>query len=144
MAKNSKAGNRERAIRRRAAFADRGIKQILLMAPEQAHPLLKQAAGLMTQSDDPMEPREVLRQAGGANDPGPDSASAKLLADLDEAKSRIASVELDAEKRRAEIEAAGLQIKTLEAERDAAKESEAKRIAEAKRIVQDARNLAHI
>ncbi|OYV99771.1 MAG: hypothetical protein B7Z58_17815 [Acidiphilium sp. 37-64-53] len=43
---------------------------------------------------------------------------------------------------RSKIEVAELQIKTLEAERDAAKASEAKRIEEAKQIVQDARERA--
>ena len=142
MAKNSRAGNRERATRRRAALADRGIKQILLMAPEQAHPLLKHAAGLMIRSDNPMEPREALRQVGGANELEPDDPSAKLLAELDEARSRIAAIELDAQKRGAEIEAAERQIKTLEAELDAAKESEAKKISEAKQVIQEARNRA--
>ena len=54
-----------RAARRRAALAERGIKQVLLMAPEQAHPLLKQAATLMTRDDAPLEPQAALRRAGG-------------------------------------------------------------------------------
>jgi hypothetical protein len=75
MAKNSRDGNRVRAARRRAALAERGIKQVLLMAPEQAHPLLKHAATLMTRDDDPLEPRAALRRAGGANEPEPVGAS---------------------------------------------------------------------
>lgn len=70
--------------------------------------------------------REVLKAvASGSNSLPPDP---EMVAELENMRSKI--------------EAAELQIKTLEAERDAAKESEAKRIAEAKQIVQDARNLA--
>ena len=117
MAKNSRDGNRERAARRRAALAERGIKQILLMAPEQAHPLLKQAATLMTRDDDPLEPRAALRRAGGANEPEPGEASPGLAAELEAAKARIAEIERQAEARLAiVIEAAERRRLALEKE----------------------------
>ncbi|MCW8309393.1 hypothetical protein AruPA_20450 [Acidiphilium sp. PA] len=119
MAKNSRDGNRERAARHRAVLAERGIKQILLLAPEQAHPLLKQAVGLMTRDDDPLEPRAALRRAGGANDPETDEAST-AVDELDAARKRIEAVELDAEKLRGEIEATERHMQALRAERDAA------------------------
>ncbi len=122
MAKNSRDGNRERAARRRAALAERGIKQILLMAPEQAHPLLKQAAGLMTRDDDPLEPRAALRQAGGANQPEPGEVSPDLTAELDAAKAQI---ERQVEARRIEVEAAEARERALQADRDAARAAEA-------------------
>lgn len=142
MAKNSREGNQSRNKRYREALAERGIRPVQVFAPESAHPLIRQAAGLMIRDDDPLEPRAALRQVGGANELEPDDPSAKLLAELDEARSRIAAIELDAQKRGAEIEAAERQIKTLEAERDAAKESEAKMISEAKQVIQEARNRA--
>ena len=117
MAKNSRDGNRERAARRRAALAERGIKQVLLMAPEQAHPLLKQAATLMTRDDDPLEPRAALRRAGGANEPEPGEASPGLAAELEAAKARIAEIERQAEARLAiVIEAAERRRLALEKE----------------------------
>ena len=117
MAKNSRDGNRERAARRRAALAERGIKQILLMAPERAHPLLKQAATLMTRDDDPLEPRAALRRAGGANEPEPGEASPGLAAELEAAKARIAEIERQAEARLAiVIEAAERRRLALEKE----------------------------
>jgi len=120
MVKNSREGNRERAARRREFLAERGIKQIMLLAPEQAHPLLKQAVGFMTQPTDPMEPRAALRRAGGANDS--DDASVEL----EIARDRIAEVERDASMRRAEIEAlAEARERALQAELDAARAVEA-------------------
>ena len=117
MAKNTRDGNRERAARRRAALAERGIKQVLLMAPEQAHPLLKQAATLMTRDDDPLEPRAALRRAGGANEPEPGEASPGLAAELEAAKARIAEIERQAEARLAiVIEAAERRRLALEKE----------------------------
>lgn len=70
MAKNSTEGNKARAARYRAALAARGIHPVQLLAPEASHALLKQAVGLMTREQDPLEPRQALRQASGANDPG--------------------------------------------------------------------------
>ena len=117
MAKNTRDGNRERAARRRAALAERGIKQVLLMAPERAHPLLKQAASLMTRDDDPLEPRAALRRAGGANEPEPGEASPGLAAELEAAKARIAEIERQAEARLAiVIEAAERRRLALEKE----------------------------
>ena len=117
MAKNTRDGNRERAARRRAALAERGIKQVLLMAPEQAHPLLKQAATLMTRDDAPLEPRAALRRAGGANEPEPGEASPGLAAELEAAKARIAEIERQAEARLAiVIEAAERRRLALEKE----------------------------
>ena len=69
MVKNSAEGNKARAARYRAALAARGIRPVQLLAPEGAHALLRQATGLMTREQDPVEPRQALRQASGANDP---------------------------------------------------------------------------
>lgn len=69
MAKNSAEGNKTRTARYRAGLAERGIRPVQLYAPEAAHALLRQAAGLMTREQDPLEPRRALRQASGANDP---------------------------------------------------------------------------
>lgn len=68
MAKNSAEGNRTRTARYRAALAARGIRPVQVMAPEGAHALLRQAAGLMTREQDPVELRQALRQVGGVND----------------------------------------------------------------------------
>ncbi|ABQ29213.1 hypothetical protein Acry_3620 (plasmid) [Acidiphilium cryptum JF-5] len=124
MAKNSRDGNRERAARRRAALAERGIKQVLLMAPEQAHPLLKHAASLMTRDDDPLEPRAALRRAGGANEPEPGDASPGLAAELEAAKARIAEIERQAEAQRVMADdAAERQRRLLEVEQEKARAS---------------------
>ena len=140
MAKNSRDGNRERAARRRAALAERGIKQVLLMAPEQAHPLLKQAASLMTRDDDPLEPRAALRRAGGANEPEPGAASPGLTAELEAAKARIAEIERQAEARLAiVIEAAERRRLALEQEKAQASAEEAQKAVKA---VQDAEGRA--
>ena len=140
MAKNSKDGNRERAARRRAALAERGIKQVLLMAPERAHPLLKQAASLMTRDDDPLEPRAALRRAGGANEPEPGAASPGLTAELEAAKARIAEIERQAEARLAiVIEAAERRRLALEQEKAQASAEEAEKAVKA---VQDAEGRA--
>lgn len=120
MAKNSREGNQTRNKRYREALAERGIRPVQVLAPESAHPLIRQAANLMTRDGDPMEPRAAMRAAGGANEPELDGASAELLAELEAARSRIAVVELDAEKRRAEIEAIERHMKALQTERDAA------------------------
>lgn len=118
MVKNSQEGNRIRTMRRREALAERGIRPVQVLAPESAHPLIRQAAVLMTRADDPMEPRAALRRIGGSNEPA--DGSPELLAELETARSRIAEVELDAEMRRAEIEAIELHMQALQAERDAA------------------------
>lgn len=120
MAKNSREGNQSRNKRYREALAERGIRPVQVLAPESAHPLIRRAATLMTRDEDPMDPRAAMRAAGGANEPEPDSASAELLADLATARSRIAAVELDAEKQRTEIAAIELHMQALQAERDAA------------------------
>jgi hypothetical protein len=125
MAKNTREGNRERAARRREALTERGIKQVLLLAPEQAHPLLKQAASLMTRADDPMEPRTALRRAGGANEPERGEASLEPMAELEAARNQIIEIERQAEKHRIEIEAqAAVRERALQAERDAARAAE--------------------
>ena len=142
MAKNSRDGNRERAARRRAALAERGIKQVLLMAPEQAHPLLKQAASLMTRDDDPLEPRAALRRAGGANEPEPGEASSGLAAELEATKARIAEIERQAEVRLAiVIEAAERRRQALEVEQEKARAS-AEEAQKAARSAQDAEGRA--
>ena len=124
MAKNSKDGNRERAARRRAALAERGIRPIQVLAPEAAHPLIRQAAILMTRDDDPLEPRSALRRAGGANEPEPGEASPALAAELEAAKARIAEIERQAEARLAiVIAAAERRRQVLEAEQEKAQAS---------------------
>ena len=70
MAKNSAEGNKERTARYRAGLATRGIRPVQLYVPEGAHALLRQAAGLMSREQNPLEPRQAMRQASGANDPG--------------------------------------------------------------------------
>jgi regulator of protease activity HflC (stomatin/prohibitin superfamily) len=70
MVKNSIEGNRARTARYRAGLAARGIRPVQLFAPSSAHALLRRATGLMTREQDPLEPRQALRQASGANDPG--------------------------------------------------------------------------
>jgi hypothetical protein len=125
MVKNSREGNRERAARRREALSERGIKQVLLLAPEVAHPLLKQAVGLMTRDDDPMDPRTAMRLIGGANEPDPAQASPELVAELEAARARTEAVEREVERWQAEIEEAGQREQALRAERDAASAAEA-------------------
>ena len=140
MVKNSKDGNRERAARRRAALAERGIRPIQVLAPEQAHPLLKQAATLMTRDDAPLEPRAALRRAGGANEPEPGEASPGLAAELEAAKARIAEIERQAEARLAiVIEAAERRRLALEQEKAQASAKEAQKAVKA---VQDAEGRA--
>ena len=143
MAKNSREGNQSRNKRYREALAERGIRPIQVFAPESAHPLIKQAVGLMIRDDDPLEPRAALRRAGGANEPEPSEASAELLAELEAARNRIAEIERQAEARRIEIETAERQRQALEAERDAARASEAearKKVAAGARLVLEAQD----
>ena len=122
MVKNSQEGNRERAARRRRELAVRGIRQVQLFAPENAHLLLRQAVELMTQEDDPLEPCIALRQAGGANEPNEADSALELRAELEAVKFQINQA---AETRRLEIEAEKRQGQALEAERDAARAAEA-------------------
>ena len=70
MAKNSAEGNKARTARYRAAMAARGIRPVQVIALEGAHALLRQATALMTREQDPLELRQAMRQASGANDPG--------------------------------------------------------------------------
>lgn len=125
MAKNSRDGNQSRNKRYREALAARGIRPIQVLAPESAHPLIRQAAGLMTRDDDPLEPRAALRRAGGTNEPEPGEASPGLIAELETAKARLVEIERQAEARQAEIEAARRQRKALETELAAARMVEA-------------------
>lgn len=118
MAKNSREGNQARKKRYYQALAERGIRPLQVLAPEAAHPLIKQAVGLMTREVDPVDPRIAMRQAGGTNEPEPGEASPDLIAALDAAKARI--------------EAGERQRKALAAERDAARAAEAVALEEAK------------
>lgn len=88
MAKNSTEGNRTRTARYRAALAERGIRPVQLLAPENAHVLLRQAVGLMTQEQGPLEPRAALRQAGGANEAGDGAEEAAMRSKLADAEDR--------------------------------------------------------
>lgn len=125
MVKNSQEGNRVRTARRREALAERGIRPVQVLAPESAHPLIRQAAVLMTRADDPMEPRAALRRVGGSNEPEADGAAAGLLAELEAARNRIAEMERQAEARRVIVaQAVERRSQTLEAERDAARAAE--------------------
>lgn len=126
MAKNSREGNQSRNKRYREVLAERGIRPVQVLAPEGAHPLIRQAAGLMTRDDDPLDPRAALRRAGGANEPELGEASPDLIAEIEAAKARIAEIERQAEARRVlMVEATERQRRALEAERDAAMAAEA-------------------
>jgi hypothetical protein len=115
MAKNSREGNQNRNKRYREALAERGIRPVQVLAPESAHPMIRQAASLMTRDDEPMDPRAALRQVGGSNESEPDRVSVEVLAELETAKVRIGEIEVEAEHQR----------RVLEAERDAARAAEA-------------------
>jgi hypothetical protein len=125
MAKNSREGNRERAARRRAELANRGVEQFQVIAPPEAKQLIREATKLMTRDIDPIEPRAALRQAGGANELNEAHAVPEVVAKLEAAKTRIMQIEREAEARRLEIEAKEHQRQALEAERDAARAAEA-------------------
>ena len=107
-------------------MAKRGIKQILLMAPAPAHPLLKQAVALMTRDNDPLEPRAALRRAGGANEPDSGTASADLVA----VHARLAAIEQ--------------QRWALAADRDAARAAEAAALEAARLAVAEGHRTAQI
>lgn len=111
---------KERNKRYRTGLEERGIKAFQVVAPDAAKGLFRRAAELMTRDNDPMEPRQAMRHIGGANEPDAVDGSAALVAELETARSRIMAVELDAEKRRAEIEAIEQYMRALQAERDAA------------------------
>ena len=122
MAKNSREGNQSRKKRYYEALAERGIRPVQVLAPESAHPLIRQAATLMTRDEAPLEPRAALRRAGGANEPEPVGASPDLGAELEAAKARIAEIERQAEARLAiVIEAAERRRRALEAEQEKAR-----------------------
>ena len=97
MAKNSAEGNKARTARYRAGLAERGIRPVQLYAPEVAHALLRQAAGLMIREQDPLEPRQALRQASGANDPGQGHG------DQDMKEGALAAAAVEVEAARAEL-----------------------------------------
>jgi chromosome segregation ATPase len=116
---------RERNKRYRTGLEERGIKAFQVVAPEKAKGLFRRAAELMTRDNDPMEPRQAMRLVGGANEPESGDGTLALLAELDAARSRVAAVEFDAEKRRAEIEEqAKARERVLQAERDEARAAE--------------------
>jgi chromosome segregation ATPase len=125
MAKNSPEGNQTRKKRYYEALAERGIRPVQVLAPETAHSLIRQAAGLMTRDDKPMNPRAALRQVGGSNEPDPEQASPGLLAELAAAKAQIKDIEHEANLQRDEMKVAKQRERVLEAERDAAKAAEA-------------------
>jgi len=97
MAGNSAEGNKARTARYRAGLAARGIRPVQVLAPEAAHALLKQAAELMTREQDPLDPRQALRRAGGANDAGGADSSDRreqvLAAGLEAARAELATVQ---------------------------------------------------
>jgi multidrug efflux pump subunit AcrA (membrane-fusion protein) len=124
MVKNSREGNQNRNKRYREALAARGIRPVQVLAPEGAHQLIRQAAGLMTLDDDPLDPRAAFRKIGGANEPDNAYAVPEMVAELEAAKVRIMQIEHEAEAQRLEIEAEKRQRQALEAERDAARAAE--------------------
>lgn len=122
MAKNSAEGNKARTARYRAGLAARGIRPVQLYAPEAAHALLRQAAGLMSREQDPLEPRQAMRQASGANDPGQahgdqdrdEQVLATAVAEVEAAKVELAEAR-EAERqaaRRAQVQAETAQLAT--------------------------------
>ena len=115
MAKNSAEGNKARAARYRAGLAERGIRPVQLYTPEAAHALLREAAGLMTRVQDPLEPRQALRQASGANDLGQGQAQG----DQDGRGEALAVAAVAAEAARAEL------IEAREARRQAEQRADA-------------------
>lgn len=136
MAKNSREGNRERTAKRRSVLAEQGIRPVQVFAPESAHPLIRQAAGLMTHPKDPVEPRAAFRRVGGANDPEPSDAPSTLMDELEAARKRIAEIERQMEARRIiTAEAAERQRRELKAERDAAKAAEAEERTKAEKAI---------
>ena len=142
MAKNTRTGNQNRNKRYREALAERGIRPVQVFAPEAAHPLLKQAAGLMTREQEPVEPRAALRQVGGANEPGPeDAVSPDLAAELQAARAKIEAIEREAAERQAEAER---QRQALEARLDAAKASEVAAQEEARWLAAEKRTAARL
>lgn len=103
MAKNSAEGNKARVARYRAGLAARGIRPVQLYAPEGAHALLRHTAGLMTREQEPLEPRQALRQASGANDPGggnndPSEKEQILAIEIEAVKAELAATQ-EAERR---------------------------------------------
>lgn len=98
MARNSAEGNKARTARYRAGLAARGIRPVQLYAPEAAHVLLRQAAGLMSREQHPLEPRQAMRQASGTNDPGQgdnnqgrdDQALATVVAEVEAVRVELA------------------------------------------------------
>ena len=115
MAKNSLEGNRDRVAKHRKAQAERGIRALQVMAPQEAHGLIRHAIQLMNSSEAPMEPRAALRRVGGANESEEAEASPTLAAELEAAKGQITQIEMIAKRQR----------QVLEAERDAARAAEA-------------------
>jgi hypothetical protein len=115
MVKNSLEGNRDRVAKHRKAQAERGIRALQVMAPQEAHGLIRQAVHLMNRSEAPMEPRAALRRIGGANEPEEAEASPTLAAELEAAKEQITQIEMTAKRQR----------EALEAERDAAMAAQA-------------------
>jgi chromosome segregation ATPase len=81
----------------------------------------------MTRDKDPLEPRAALRRAGGGNEPDITEVPADLLADLEEARNRVAKAEAEVERQRVEIEAAGAREQAL---KDALKAARAAVISE--------------
>ncbi len=129
MAKNSAEGNKARAARYRAALAARGIHPVQLLAPETSHALLKQAVGLMTREQDPLEPRQALRQASGANDPGEaasfaDAGAQDLAAEIEAVRKELAAAQ-EAERLTQQRALAGTEAARVEAKRAETAEDEA-------------------
>lgn len=67
MVKNTAEGNRERARRFRQRRAERGLTEIMVIAPPAARLLLKIASDLMSRDVDPLPPADALLAAAGAH-----------------------------------------------------------------------------
>lgn len=165
MAKNSPSGNRERVAQHRKTLAERGIRPLQVMAPEAAHPLIRQAVKLMSRKDDPMDPRAAFRQVGGSNEPengqevattaaelarvnekfkareqalqDAQAAQERLKAERDAARAAVA-----AEREKAEATAAEVQAAAIAAQEAQGRATEAlDRAEKAEAVIQQARSL---
>ena len=138
MARNSAEGNRTRTARYRAALATRGIRPVQVLAPESAHALLRQAAGLMTREQDPLDPRAAMRQVGGSNagerangsEPEMKALAAKLDAAEDRARALVAELEEAQEASRYAEQAKAAEVAGALARMEAAEQEQGKAIRE--------------
>lgn len=137
MAKNSLEGNRDRVARHRKAQAERGIRALQVMAPQEAHSLIRQAVQLMNRSEAPVEPRAALRRIGGANEPEEAEALSVLAAELEAAKRQITQIEMTAKRQRQALEAERDAFRAAECEKAQAAATEAEAAAKTAQAAQE-------